>query len=59
MDDTAATLQTSYDQAVYEFGVDSQQAKDAELEAQQFFKKVSTPPVTAAFQTKENHAIFS
>ena len=40
MDDTAATLQQEYDWAVHDFGVDSKQAKQAELAAQQFFKNM-------------------
>ena len=44
MDDTAATLQQEYDWAVHDFGVDSKQAKQAELAAQQFFN--GNPPPT-------------
>jgi len=53
MDDTAATLQQEYDWAVHDFGVDSKQAKQAELAAQQFFngnpplEPVSLKPVPA------------
>ncbi len=52
MNDTAAFMQQQYDEAVFMYGADSPQAKQAEVEALNYFKG-KPAPVTPAVQVKE------
>lgn len=49
-DDAAADYQMAYDQAVYFFGEDSEEAKAAEKAARNFFTRGKPAPVTPVVQ---------